>query len=135
MVNEKAISSVRTSINLSKYLNKSYGTMYFVKDMKKAVTFYRDVLGLKPTFESDDWTEFDFKGHVLCLHNADPKIQSGTNGILILDVNDIHELVTHMKMSGVEFAEGIKQVSECGVAADFRDPDGNLVSLYEHTAK
>jgi len=32
----------------------AYGTMYYVKDMKKAISFYKDTLGLKPSYESLD---------------------------------------------------------------------------------
>ena len=34
----------------------------FVSDMKRAVSFYRDVLGIPPRFESPGWTEFVTEG-------------------------------------------------------------------------
>src|SRR5919109_5445023 len=43
----------------------------FVSDMKRAVSFYRDVLGLRLRFESPDWTEFLTDGATLALHVAD----------------------------------------------------------------
>ena len=34
----------------------------FVSDIKRAVSFYRDVLGLPLRFESPEWTEFASDG-------------------------------------------------------------------------
>lgn len=34
----------------------------FVSDMKRAVSFYRDVIGLPLRFESPGWTEFATEG-------------------------------------------------------------------------
>jgi catechol 2,3-dioxygenase-like lactoylglutathione lyase family enzyme len=42
----------------------------FVADMGKAVTFYRDVLGLKVKFESPGWSEFVTGETTLALHPA-----------------------------------------------------------------
>ncbi len=40
----------------------------FVSDMKRSVSFYRDVLGLPLKFESPEWTEFATDGATLALH-------------------------------------------------------------------
>src|SRR5262245_30500161 len=40
----------------------------FVSDMKRAVSFYRDVIGLPLKFESPGWTEFATDGATLALH-------------------------------------------------------------------
>src|SRR6058998_92605 len=49
-------------------------TIVFVSDMKRAVKFYRDVLGLPLKFESPDWTEFSTGTTTLALHGgAKPK--------------------------------------------------------------
>jgi lactoylglutathione lyase len=40
----------------------------FVSDMKRSVSFYRDVLGLPLKFESPGWTEFQTDGATLALH-------------------------------------------------------------------
>jgi lactoylglutathione lyase len=44
----------------------------FVSDMKSAVAFYCDVVGLPLRFESPGWTEFATEGATLALH-----VQSG----------------------------------------------------------
>ena len=45
----------------------------FVGDMKRAVKFYRDVLGLPLKFESPDWSEFSTGETTLALHQASDK--------------------------------------------------------------
>ena len=40
----------------------------FVSDMKRAVSFYRDIIGLPLRFESPGWTEFATDGATLALH-------------------------------------------------------------------
>ena len=43
----------------------------FVSDMKRSVSFYRDVLGLPLRFESPEWTEFATEGATLALHASE----------------------------------------------------------------
>jgi lactoylglutathione lyase len=43
----------------------------FVSDMKRAVSFYRDVIGLPLKFESPGWTEFATDGATLALHASE----------------------------------------------------------------
>ena len=43
----------------------------FVSDMKRAVSFYREVLGLPLKFESPGWTEFATDGATLALHASE----------------------------------------------------------------
>ena len=43
----------------------------FVSDMRRAVSFYRDVLGLPLRFESPGWTEFATDGATLALHKSE----------------------------------------------------------------
>lgn len=43
----------------------------FVSDMKRSVSFYRDILSLPLKFESPEWSEFDSEGVTLALHPAD----------------------------------------------------------------
>lgn len=49
----------------------------FVANMKKAVKFYRDVLGLQLKFESPGWSEFVTGETTLALHPASDKNPAG----------------------------------------------------------
>ena len=42
----------------------------FVSNMKRAASFYQDVLGLPLRFESPEWTEFATDGATLALHTS-----------------------------------------------------------------
>ena len=124
---------------LPAHFTGTYGTMYYTQNMKKAVAFYRDIIGLTPVMEDEGWTQFDIAGHALCLHatgtetklapQANKKV--ATNGILILQVNDIRKVVNNLKEKRVEFIGDVNDMGECGMCADFRDLDGNIVGLYQ----
>ena len=49
----------------------------FVADMDRAVTFYRDVLGLPLKFHSSGWSEFVTGETILALHPASQKNLAG----------------------------------------------------------
>ena len=51
----------------------------FVSDMKRSVSFYRDVLGLPLRFESPGWTEFATDGATLALHSSEGSNPDGGN--------------------------------------------------------
>jgi predicted enzyme related to lactoylglutathione lyase len=118
------------TMSVSDQIHGTYGTMYYVQDMKKACAYYKEVLGLKPHFESDSWSEFDLKGTSLCLHGMEPGQKSDGKGIVILKVTGLKTMVDTLKNSGVEFVQEIKQVCEDSYCADFKDPSGNIVSLH-----
>ena len=107
----------------------TYGTMYFAKDVLKTAKFFKEKLGLKPGYESADWTEFAVGGQSLCLHPAGDKPHA-KNGTMILHVDGIRALVGDLKTKGVKVSE-IREVHPGAFSADFTDLDGNVVSLYE----
>lgn len=108
----------------------TYGTMYFVKDMKKSVDWFKSKLGVKPDFASEQWTEFPLGGHSLCLHQADPKHNQAANGTLILHVEGIREMVSRIKSVGAKATEP-REIHPGALGAEITDPDGNVLSLYE----
>lgn len=110
---------------------KAYATMYYVKNMKKAVTFYKDIVGLTPRFEDDSWTEFDLNGTSLALHIAGDQPVTNGGGVLILEVADIEKTVGAMKENRVTFVKEITDIG-CGLCADFKDLDGHVIGLYQH---
>lgn len=108
----------------------TYGTMYYVKDMASAVAWYRERLGIKPGFESPEWTEFRLGGHALCLHLAG-KDKGFANGALIFSVEGIRALVDDMRGRGARVVFDVHEVHPGAHAADVADPDGNVIGLYE----
>lgn len=108
----------------------NYGTLYYVQDMPRAVEFFKRKLGLKPRFESPEWTEFGLKGGALCLHDTQ-RGRGAPNGTLILRVPKVHEAVERLKAQGVKVLSGPKEVHPGAYSAEIEDLDGNVISFYD----
>ena len=117
--------------------------MIAVKDIDRARQFYRDTLGLE--------TNDAMGGEVLEVKSGDTVINvyrsefAGTNRAtaLTFDVDDIEGEVNALKSKGVVFEQydmpGLDKQGDLYVAAGmkttwFKDPDGNILSLFEGTA-
>lgn len=102
-----------------------------VRDMSRAVAFYRDVLGLPVRFESPYWAEFDVAGFTLGLQfvgEADTPGQGGAT--LDFEVNEIAPAIARLEAQGAAFVATVLD-QPFGKLAKFRDPDGNLLGLFE----
>jgi predicted enzyme related to lactoylglutathione lyase len=102
--------------------------------MKRSIEFYTQKLGLTPEYADDNWAQFDLNGHALCLHPAGAnKVVTGpaVGGCLIIEVTDIHKVVGTLKENRVEFVKEIQDIG-CGLCADLKDLDGNVIGLYQH---
>ncbi len=105
---------------------------YPVTDMNRAVEFYHEPLGLTLLFKGEDWSELEIDGQRLALrkvstfpeHN-DPAVP----GVSFL-AQPIEQVIATLSQKGVHFVEELK-VYPYGKLATFRDPDGNLLGLYE----
>ena len=117
-------------MSLAKHFIGSYGTIYYVKDMKKACAVYSKKFGMKATYESDFWTEFDIKGTKMCLHLADAKMKKLPGGVMILNVVGMTKLVASLKKKGMKFIGKPHAVHGDDFTVDFYDLDKNIVSLY-----
>ena len=114
--------------------------MIAVKDIDRARKFYEDTLGLE--------TKEEMGGEVLTMKSGDTVINvyrsefAGTNKTtaLTFDVDDIGAEARELKDKGVFFEEydmpGLEKQGDLYVAqgmktAWFKDPDGNILSLFE----
>ncbi len=115
-------------------IESSYGTMYYVKDMIKEKEFFKNAIGLSPRFESEEWVEFGLKdGTAICLHAEKPGQRYVPGGVLIVNVKNLKDKVEKLKNEGVEFFQEVHEVHPGAFSTDFKDPSGNLISLYENT--
>ncbi len=105
---------------------------YWTKNMNEAVGFYRDVLGLDLTMRAgEDWAEFDVAGATVALHGARPNAAPPQPGAtVVFEVDDLDRVVLALKQKGVEFAGEFGEAA-VGRFATFRDPDGNLLQIFE----
>lgn len=110
----------------------------FVSDMKRAVSFYRDVIGLPLKFETPAWTEFATDGATLALHVSegaatgrdDPqKVLAGRcrPGLSVQNLDEFHK---RMLEKGVPCVQAPKEVFGARIA-QYVDPDGLAISVSE----
>ena len=110
----------------------------FVSDMKRAVSFYRDVLGLPLRFESPEWTEFATDGATLTLHASerspldedDPQeVPAGRcrPGLSVPNLDAFHQ---RMVERGVPCIQEPKEIFGARMA-QYVDPDGLAIPVSE----
>lgn len=107
----------------------TYGTMYYVDNMKNAVDFYKHKLGAQPTYESDSWTEFDIGGHRICLHAKQPSEKYRDNGILIMNFEGVKGLYEKMGKEGLKVF-GLHEVHPGHWSFHVNDNTGNELSVF-----
>ena len=124
---------VKTNVKIS---TLGYVIVY-VKDTKIAVPFYRDTLGITVKSEEDGWVEFQTGAATFALHHHDKLKGDRTHGqpLPVFNVDDFNGTYQALKDSGVHFEAEPKQVCEAGpgqvgMSAEFKDPDGNILSIW-----
>ena len=99
----------------------------FVSDMDAAVAFYRDTLGLTPTFQSPFWSEFDTGETRLALHPASDDNPAGSVQ-LGLGTTDIDNFYMSGQAEGLVFTSPPTDMHGARIAR-FRDVDGAEISV------
>lgn len=99
-----------------------------VDDMAREVAFYRDVLELGVTRESEWWTTFATGAATLALHGGG-KI-GAANVRVTFSVDDLDMVRERLRERGVE-TTAVREPTAGIRVCDFRDPEGNLLSLEE----
>jgi len=104
--------------------------MYPVTDMARAVTFYRDDLGLAPgELVSEFWSEFEIAGTTFGVGTFEQVGTPGTAGSLALEVEDMAAMRRRLSERGVETSEPY-ETPICFISM-LSDPDGNKVVLHQ----
>jgi predicted enzyme related to lactoylglutathione lyase len=102
----------------------------YATDVPRAVAFYRDVVGLPVVDESYGVGHFDAGNVRLSIHPARPGQPIGSGGFHVFVVDDIEREVERLSARGVEFVGGISE-EVFGRIAEFRDPEGHELSLWQ----
>jgi catechol 2,3-dioxygenase-like lactoylglutathione lyase family enzyme len=111
---------------------------YNVRDMGRAVTFYRDVLGMRVLDANEWWTSLEFFGARVGLHWTGgapvPAVLHDDHGArhgatLTLRSTDIDSDLAYLARCGVQ-ALG-RSDNPWGRLAVICDPDGNLLKLMQ----
>ena len=118
-------------------------TILFVRDMKKSVAFYRDLLGLAVRLESPDWSEFETGGTTLALHQAaEGDLRQVEPGLIPaghchpgFQVDDIDAFAARMAEARVPMMNPVKLEDFGARFGTWRDPDGVPVAVVQMTSK
>src|SRR5678816_255762 len=111
-----------------------------VKDIDRAVAFYRDRLGMKLLFSAPpNLAFFDCDGIRLMLSPAPKPEFDHPSSIIYFKVDDIQQAHATLAERGVEFVEKPTFVADMGSydlwLASFRDSENNLLALMGHLPK
>lgn len=107
---------------------------YSVKDVPRAIEFYRDVIGLTPGgMFSEHWAEFDVGQGTFGIGNGESiGIEPGSAFSAAFEVDDLSSACTRLKKRGVEMS-GIMDSPMCKTCF-VTDPDGNRFALHQRKA-
>lgn len=113
--------------------------VYYVADIDRAESFYRDTLGLsvarQPGEEpGNDWLMAATAGGVDLIFFANPEAKPGQTPIVVFSLPDggIDAIVGGLAKNGVTIVTPVSH-SPGGWSADLADPDGHIFSFYQTT--
>ncbi|HSL23508.1 MAG TPA: VOC family protein [Vicinamibacterales bacterium] len=113
----------------------------FVSDMSRAVSFYRDALGLSLRFQTSHWTELETEGTTLALHlatspasvAADARDEPAGRCRPGFSVPNLDEFHARMLERNVPCLQEPRQVSGARIAK-YLDPDGLVIPVSDRRA-
>ena len=107
-----------------------------VDDFESAKKFYGQVLGLKKTFELQQWAEFaGAEGEESIGIAANPHAGKEPGATVVLDVSDIERERRRLESAGVKFEGKTEEIPGIVRLATFRDPYGNRLQLAQALMK
>ena len=111
-----------------------------VKDLDRAIAFYRDILGMPFLFQAPpNMAFFDCGGIRLMLGTADRPDLDHPASIIYYNVKDIEQTYETLKSRGVEFIVKPHLIAPMPTydlwLADFKDSEGNYLALMSEVPK
>ena len=109
-----------------------------VKDLDKAIAFYKDVVGLELTQHTPQmgWAEMSGEDGArigLAVQNDDQVasmgVKAGDNAIMCIGVKNMEEAVAHYKEKGANLIGDVVEVPGHIKMQTFNDQDGNTFQL------
>lgn len=115
-------------------------TMYPVKDVARARSFYEGTLGFKPgtnaSMGGKHWVEYDLPGGgCFAITNFTPDSPSdAAGGTVAFEVKDLDVLMADLKKKGVPFKSDVIESPVCRMAVCV-DPEGNSLLIHQRRKK
>ena len=111
-------------------VKKVQNAYYITGDMERAVAFYRDALGLTLAFQDGGkWAQMKAGDSNFALSSADEGAPGAVGATVVIEVDDLAAAKAQLAAHGAEIT-GERQMGS-GQALTFRDPDGNIVQLFQ----
>ena len=105
--------------------------MLGASDLDRSRAFYRDQLGLAVKQEIPGFVFLETGPVTLCLSTAHARLAEQAGPLeVVLAVASVGAACTALKDRGVEFLREPANVTGDSWAANFRDPDGHLLSIF-----
>jgi predicted enzyme related to lactoylglutathione lyase len=105
--------------------------MHRVRDMRRAVRFYRDVLGLVVKFESLEWTELGHGDAIVALHGGGTEAEVRTG--LSIQVASLDRACREVAAGGGRIVSPPHaRPNEPIRLAEIMDTEGNIFSMTEY---
>ncbi len=108
--------------------------VFFVGNLARSEAFYRDVLGL-PVQRMGDADEQMLLAELgpMSLVFFEGEETRGRSPIPVFNVgaDDIEHIVATLTSHGVEIVAPLQHAPDGGLTADFLDPDGHVLSVYQ----
>jgi methylmalonyl-CoA/ethylmalonyl-CoA epimerase len=103
-----------------------------VRELPRAVTFYRDTVGLKFLFEAGHMAFFDCGGVRLMLSFSE-QVESTYSSVIYFRTADIYSATQLLTAKGIKFEAPPRMIAKMPDhelwMAFFRDSEGNLLAL------
>ncbi|WP_299946461.1 VOC family protein [uncultured Microbulbifer sp.] len=115
--------------------------VFFVKNLHNTQQFYESTLGLKTSWAAgaEEGERGEDGGHlmahigdsVLIFFEGDEKPARTPILVFSVDDSEIHRMVEHLTTHHVEILAPVQHAPDGGLTADFADPDGHVLSIYQ----
>jgi catechol 2,3-dioxygenase-like lactoylglutathione lyase family enzyme len=117
---------------MSRMLGPIAYVMLGVKDVTRSLAFYRDQLGMSIQTQFPGFAFLESGSVALALSEPLAKAQRQGPGAaeVVFAVDGVMESYQALRAAGVQFLNEPRNVTDSRWAADFRDPDGHLLSIF-----
>jgi len=111
-----------------------------VKDLKKALEFYTETVGLKLIEENEAFGWAELQGHEggarlgIAQENSEEALKSGSNAIVTFTVENIEEAINDLKKKGAKLRGELQEISGHVKMQSIEDSDGNHFQLVQKLA-